>query len=226
MYHYLAAGRAHLPGVLTDNALYGLALLDLADATGDRRYAEKAARVGKLLIDRFSVQGGMRFRPFLTDAGAARMDDEALTSMTGNLANYRAARFLARLNHQTRDPNVKEAVDSLLRNLTGTYRLFPPHAASYGLAALAALSEPLEITVVATGDRAKRYLAAAAGVYEPARVVRVLSPHQDAELLKILNYDSGEAAYFCIGKRCSKPVREPAKVRKELERFLRESAGT
>jgi uncharacterized protein len=223
--HYFADGAAFLPGVLADNALFGLALLDLADATGDRRYVEKAAAVGRTLMDRFSDREAKRFRPFLAGPGVAHRDDEALTSMTGNLANYRAVRFLARLSQQNRDTKMKEAADAALLSLAGTYRLFPPHAASYGLAALTVLSEPLEITVVAESDRSREYLAAAGSVYEPSRVVRVLSPVRDAEELKKLNYDRGEAVYFCIGKRCSKPVQDPAKVREELVRFLKGSAG-
>ena len=220
--HYFAGGRAFLPGVLMDNALYGLALLDLADATGDLRYVEKAAKTGRSLIEKFYVPEARRFRPFLNDVGVSPADDEALTSMTGNLANYRAVRLLGRLYHRGRDPKIKELVDAALLSLAGTYRLFPPQAPSYGVAALTVLGEPLEITVVAKADRSKKYLAAAGRVYEPNRVVRVLRPEQDAEELKRLNYDKGEAIYFCIGKRCSKPVRDPAKVRAELKRFLGE----
>ena len=222
--HYAAGGTAALPGLLMDNALFGLALLDLADSTGDRKYAEKAAKVGRLLTDRFFVPEARRFRPFLADMGVTPGEEGALTSMTSNQANYRALRFLARLSRQGRDPKVKEAVDAALLGLTGTYRLFAPHAPSYGIAAMMAIMEPLEITVVAEAERAGKYLSAAGGVYVPVKVVRALSPTADAEALKELQFDQKEAAYFCIGKRCSKPVRDPAKVREELKRFLKEPA--
>jgi uncharacterized protein YyaL (SSP411 family) len=90
---------------------------------------------------------------------------------------------------------------------------------------LVRIIDPVEITVVAGGTNAQRYLAGLTGVYAPNKVIRVLSPTQDTETIKKLRYDLREAVYFCSGKRCSKPVRDPAKVRGELRRFLKEPAG-
>jgi len=44
--HWQGSGRAGLPGQLNDNALYGSALLDLYEATGERRWLDRAGLIG------------------------------------------------------------------------------------------------------------------------------------------------------------------------------------
>jgi uncharacterized protein YyaL (SSP411 family) len=223
--HYFQEGTAALRGMLNDNALFGSALLDLAAITGERKYLDRAGRLGRTLIDRFYEKETRRFRSSLVETGVGPADEGALTSAGANLANYRAVRFLARLYHTGREDTVREVVDAVLQGLTGTSRTFTPYAPAYGNAALARIIDPVEITVVAGGARAQRYLAGLTEIYAPNKVVRMLSPTQDAETIRKLQYELGEAVYFCSGKRCSKPVRDPAKVRGELKRFLKEPTG-
>jgi uncharacterized protein YyaL (SSP411 family) len=75
-------------------------------------------------------------------------------------------------------------------------------------------------TVIAKRKTAISYLAAMRGVYVPRKSVRVLSPSADGALIKKLGYPKREAVYLCEGKRCSKPITGPRKLKTELRRFL------
>ena len=225
VFHALREGRMVLAGQLDDNVLFGLAMLDLYNATGKRHYLDRAARVGQLVAGRFYDDGRKRFRMTLGSAGISPVTAGALAEMNDNRANYRAIRFLARLSHRTGDRKARELAGTALATLSGRYRDFIPHAPSYGLAARWVLNEPVEIHVLADGGRVQEYLSAAATVFLPEKVVKVLSLVDDREEIKSYGYKARESVYVCAGKRCSRPVRDPAALAGVLRQFI-EGAGS
>ncbi len=60
IYHSLRSGTLSLPGQLDDNALFGMAMLDLYQATGERRHLDLAAGTGRLIMARFHDQRNRR----------------------------------------------------------------------------------------------------------------------------------------------------------------------
>lgn len=221
VYHSLRRGKASLPGQLDDNALFGMAMLDLYSATGEYRYRVHAVQTGRLITERFYDSREKRFHPSLGSAGVAPVTRGALAEVNNDRANYRASRFLARLSHFTGETKAQETALAALASLSKSYQDFTPHAPSYGLALRWALGEPVELHVLADGKRVREYLAAAAGVYAPEKVVKVLSPAKDRGEIQRLGYPAREAVYICAGKRCSTPVRDPAKLTEELQQFIR-----
>ena len=219
VFHALRDGRPVLVGQMEDNVLFGIAMLDLYTATGTRRYLDRAARVGQLVAARFYDNGRKRFRMTLGSAGITPVTAGALAEVSDNRANYRAVRFLARLSYRTGDRKAREMAESALNTLSKNYREFIPHAPSYGLAARWILNEPVEIHVLADGGRVREYLRAAATVYLPEKVVKVLSLVDDREEIKSYGYKVRESVYVCAGKRCSKPVRDPAALAGALKQF-------
>jgi uncharacterized protein YyaL (SSP411 family) len=83
----------------------------------------------------------------------------------------------------------------------------------------------VEIHVLADGGRVQEYLSAAATVFLPEKVVKVLSLVDDREEIKSYGYKARESVYVCAGKRCSRPVRDPAALAGVLRQFI-EGAGS
>jgi len=142
------------------------------------------------------------------------------------MANCRAIRFLSRLASSAQDKDRRKIVEAALTTVSANSRQFSTRVATYGLALRQVVEEPMEITIVAEGARAREYLAAAGTVFLPEKVVRVHSPTEDREEIRSYGYKPQEAVYLCRGKRCAKPVKEPRLLAAELRRFLGMMAGT
>jgi len=220
VYHFFANGVGHLEGLLSDNALVGSALLDLYSVTGQKRYQNAAKEINALIKSRFYDADAKRFRLSLAAPIATPVAPGILSKVNGNLANYRAIRFMGRMSSVAESTDQQKIRDEALAALSGTYQDFTPNAAAYGNALLWAVGDPIEITVVAKRKAARSYLSAIRDVYVPKKSVRVLSIAVDGALIKKLGYPKQEAVYLCVGKRCSKPITAPGKLREELRRFL------
>ena len=144
--------------------------------------------------------------------------------VNADLTNYRALRFLSRIAYGEESLNLKEIRDASAASLSGGYQRFSPYAAAYGNALLWILYDPVRITIVADGAALRDYITEINAVYIPETVVSVLSLSKDAELIRELKYDLHEAAvYLCAGKRCSKPIRGPERMKTELRAFAGKS---
>ena len=220
VYHFYRNGARQLDGLLSDNALAGSALLDLYNATGEKRYLNAAKEINALIKTRFYDAVAKRFRPSLAAPIVTPIVPGILSNVNNNLANYRAVRFMGRMAYVEESQDQKKIRDEALAAFSGTYQDFTPNAAAYGNALLWAVGDPVEITIIAKGKAVRSYLAAIRGVYAPKKVVRVLLIAEDGAQIKKLGYPKQEAVYLCAGKRCSKPITNPAKLREELKRFL------
>ena len=219
VYHSYREKTRRLGGLLQDNVLFGSALLDLYNATGKKLYLNTAQEIGQLIATRFYDAGTKRFRTSLDASLARPVTAGRLADINEDLANYRALLFLARLACGDGPSNFKEIRDASAASLSGGYQRFSPYAAAYGKALLWILYEPVHVTIVADGAALRNYIKEINTVYIPEMVVSVLSLSTDAELIRVLKYDLHEAVYLCAGKRCSKPIREPERVKTELRAF-------
>ncbi len=225
LFHSLRDGKASLPGQLNDLALFGSAQLDLYGATGERRYLDRAGRISQTLTSKFYDAQTRQFRSSLIPIGVTPITPGILADMNDAMANYRAARLLARFTYHSRDRKGKELVDAVLTTFSANYRNFTPQMPSYGIALQWATNEPMEVLVLADGGRMREYLAAINKVYVPEKVVRVLSLSEDKEEIKSYGYKARESVYLCAGKRCSKPIKDPGKLKEELKNFLEQAGG-
>ncbi len=221
VFHYYRDSASRLPGLLSDNALFGSALLNLYNATGKRRYLALARRIGGIIVERFFDTASNQFRSSIGTAITQPATAGILSDVNHNLANYRALCFLGRLLYAgPPDDRMSNARDAALMTFAGQYRRFSPLAAAYGRALLWKVETPVEITVLGDRARVREFLSIANSVFIPEKVVRVLSLSEDKEEVRRLNYPLKEAVYLCAGKRCSKPINGPGKLKEELKRFL------
>jgi uncharacterized protein YyaL (SSP411 family) len=221
VYHFYREKIKRLPGLLSDNVLFGSALLDLYNATGERRYLNTAQEIGQLIATRFYNAGTKRFRTSLDASLIRPVTAGMLADVTEDLANYRALRFLARLAYDDEPLNLKETRDASAASLSGGYHRFSPYAAAYGNALLWILYDPVRITIIADGVARRNYIMEINMVYIPERVVSVLSLSKDAELIRVLKYDFQEAVYLCAGSDARS--RSGDRAREDRARALLES---
>jgi uncharacterized protein YyaL (SSP411 family) len=218
--HYFSDGVPHLTGLLSDNALMGSALLDLYNATGEKRYLNAAKEIGKLTIGQFYDAANKRFRSTLETSLSKPVTAGPLSVLNENLANYRAIRFLGRLEFTGEVKRLKGVRDVVVATISGEYQRFAPQAGAYGNAAIWIAGEPFQIIILTDGKGARKYLSVINSVYVPEKVVRVLSLSEDAREIAKLKYTLKESVYLCAGKRCSAPIAKTEHLKEELIRFI------
>jgi uncharacterized protein YyaL (SSP411 family) len=220
VFHAFHNGAPSLKGLLSDNALFGSAMLDMYNTKGDRRYLRTAQDIGRLVISRFYDGATKRFR-FSLDAPINRpVTAGVFSDMNENLANYRAVRFLSRLAFTGEYERLKEVRDVVAMSTSREYERFVPQAGTYGTVLLWMVGEPVQITILADGERSWNYLSTINRLYVPEKVVRVLSLSADVAEIKKLKYPLQESVYLCVGRRCSTPITSAEGLKAGLKDFL------
>jgi uncharacterized protein YyaL (SSP411 family) len=205
VYHAFRNGAPSLKGMLSDNALFGSAMLDLYNTTGERRYLKTAQELEPLVRGRYE-RSTRRLRAIPDSPLSRPVTAGVLSDMNENLANYRAVRFLSRLACTGEYEKLKIVRDIVATSISRDHEKFAPQEGTYGTVLLWLAGDPIQINILAEGDGARNYLSTINRIFVPEKVVRVLSLSEDAKEIKRLNYPLKEAVYLCVGKRCSAPI--------------------
>jgi uncharacterized protein YyaL (SSP411 family) len=220
VFHAFRNGAPSLKGLLSDNALFGSALLDLYNTTGERRYLRTAQEIGRLVSGRYYVRSTKRFSSTFDTSLNKPVTAGVLSEMNENLANYRAVRFLSRLAFTGEYEKLKVVRDIVTASISREYEKFSPQAGTYGTVLLWIVGEPVQIIILADGERSRNYLSMINRLPVPEKAVRVLSLSEDAKEIKKLKYPLQEAVYLCVGKRCSAPITSAEGLKAGLKDFI------
>jgi len=220
VFHFSRDGSPQLKGLLLDNALAGLALLDLYNATGDMRYLKPAQEIGLLIINKFYDPDTRRFRSVRDSSISKPVTAGILSEMNDALANFQTLRFLGRLSYIGENKHLKEVRDAAGATLFREYGRFALQAAMYGNALLWIAAAPVQITVLSDGNSARKYLSVISGIYIPEKAVQVLSLSRDREEIAKRKYPLMESVYLCSGKRCSAPMSDPKRLGAAIQDFV------
>ncbi|MDH4231061.1 MAG: DUF255 domain-containing protein [Nitrospirota bacterium] len=220
MYHYYTDDSKQVSGLLSDNVLFGLALIDLYNATGEKKYMRQAESLAHFIIDNLYDHTSWQFKLSSETTPVSTSADSQVLDANTAIANYRAVILLSRLYFYEKNDKFKGSIDNTLSTFKRSYGRFAPSGALYGTALRWNLSEPVEITVIAEGGRIKRYLSKIHMTQVPEKVTRIYLLKQDRELISSLGYPLEEAVYLCAGKKCSPPIRFPEKIPGALKKFL------
>lgn len=167
-------GAARVPGLLRDQALVLLALLDAAEHTGRSRYLELACELAAGTVERlWSDEGG--FWDLRQDANA----HGALRRRRRTLAdNARMAEGLLRLGIMTREPRWSALARETLESFAGEFRRHGHAASSYARAASMLLHDPIHVVIVGTPERddTRSLQRAALSHYAGQRLVQIVDP--------------------------------------------------
>ncbi len=220
--HEWILGEARLPGFLDDYASLLVASLDLFEASGERRFLERAVVLAAALDARFlDTETGAYF--VSQQAHAAPLvrlvayDDGAMPAGTSL-----AALGLIRLAALTDDASSADRAVALLRALMGPLTraaVAMPHAL---LAVALHHARVREIAIVTSqGDPGDTLLAVVRSSRAPRALVITSTPESLADIVPWLRdrvAASGHAtAYVCERGRCELPTADAEELRRQLD---------
>jgi uncharacterized protein YyaL (SSP411 family) len=151
------AGRRDVPGLLEDYAATALACLDAYEATADLCYFKFAQAIGNAMIARFYDQtsGGFYDAEPAADGkslGVLATRRKPLQDSPTPAGNPMAAIALLRLHHYTGDDAYREQAELTLEAFAGVAEQLGIFAATYGIALLHWLEEPVQVVIIAADE--------------------------------------------------------------------------
>lgn len=220
VYRYYRDGEKHLPGLLADNVLFGSALIDLYDATGDGRYIETAGNIARLLAEKFFDHRQGLFRTSVAAAVVRPSEPGGLMEYNAAASNLSAAVFLLRISGYREEFGLKDLAVSAIARENYNCETVGLASSFCGEAYAWQLLPPLEALLVTAG-KPETFLEAVNSVFVPLKVVRVLSLKKDKAAITRLGYPMEECLYLCSGKRCYAAVTKPGEVAPQIKRYLK-----
>jgi uncharacterized protein len=153
------AEHREVSGLLDDYAATVLACLDAYEATADLSYFKFARAIADTMIARFFdvVSGGFFDAEPAADGkslGVLAARRKPLQDAPTPAGNPMAAIALLRLHHYTGDAAYRDKAEQTLEAFAGVAEQFGIFAATYGIAVLHFLENPIQVVVIA-GDQSK-----------------------------------------------------------------------
>ncbi|MGC2189450.1 MAG: thioredoxin domain-containing protein, partial [Candidatus Sulfotelmatobacter sp.] len=230
-------------GLLDDYAATTLACLDAYEATADLSYFKFARAIGDAMIARFfdAVSGGFFDAEPVTEGkclGVLSTRRKPVQDSPTPAGNPMAAIALLRLHHYTGDAAYRDKAEQTLETFAGVAEQFGIFAATYGIAVLHLLENPVQVVVIADHEReeaAKSLAAVAVADFAFNKSVLRLTTNQAvagnlppalaATIPNLPQLSSSEAfAVLCSGFACQPPVTDPAELQRALDSALRKQS--
>jgi uncharacterized protein YyaL (SSP411 family) len=221
MYHF-RDGQPHLPDQLADQAQTVRTLLDAYEATGNSRYLRSAEELMNITVRKLcdSEHGG--FFDTIVDPNAPGFLSKPAKPLDENSV---AAHVLTRLYHLTGKDSYRKLGEDTLKRFVTIYPQFGFMAADYALAVDVFLNEPTTIRIAGSPykPQTKALLTEVHRIYEPRKIIRILDPQTDQNMITALGYSITESptAYICVGTVCTAPIVEPQQIAPELARMAK-----
>jgi uncharacterized protein len=226
-------------GLLDDYAAAALACLDAYEATADLSYFKFARAIGDAMIARFfdAVSGGFFDAEPAADGkslGVLATRRKPLQDSPTPAGNPTAAIALLRLHHYTGDSAYRDKAEQTLETFAGVAEQFGIFAATYGIAVLHLLENPVQVIVIADHELeepAKSLAAVAVADFAFNKSVLRLTTNQAvagnlppalaATIPNLPGLSAGKAfAVLCSGFACQPPVMDPAELQLTLRSAL------
>ena len=155
------AEHREVAGLLDDYAATALACLDAYEATADLSYFKFAQAIGDAMIARFfdAVSGGFFDAEPAAEGkslGVLATRRKPLQDSPTPAGNPMAAIALLRLHHYTGDNGYRDKAEQTLETFAGVAEQFGIFAATYGIAVLHLLENPVQVVVIADHEPRKR----------------------------------------------------------------------
>ncbi|MFZ0866717.1 MAG: thioredoxin domain-containing protein [Candidatus Sulfotelmatobacter sp.] len=230
-------------GLLDDYAATTLACLDAYEATADLSYFKFARAIGDAMIARFfdAVSGGFFDAEPVAEGkslGVLSTRRKPVQDSPTPAGNPMAAIALLRLHHYTGDAAYRDKAEQTLETFAGVAEQFGIFAATYGIAVLHLLENPVQVVVIADHEReeaAKSLAAVAVADFAFNKSVLRLTTNQAvagnlppalaATIPNLPQLSSSEAfAVLCSGFACQPPVTDPAELQRALDSALRKQS--
>ena len=238
------AARREVPGLLEDYAAATLASLDAYEATADLSYFKFAQAIGDAMITRFfdATSGGFfdsEPAPDGKSLGVLATRRKPLQDSPTPAGNPMAAIALMRLHHYTGDSGYRDKAEQTLEAFASVAEQFGIFAATYGIAVLHWLQNPVQVLVIegdtpdyAASKRTTANLAASATsafalnksviqIKASQAVPENLPPSLAATIPNLPQLKTGASfAVVCSGFTCQPPITDTAELRSVLQSAL------
>jgi uncharacterized protein YyaL (SSP411 family) len=231
-----AASHREVSGLLDDYAASAIACLDAYEATADLSYFKFAQGIADAMIARFfdGVSGGFFDAEPAGEGkslGVLSTRRKPLQDSPTPAGNPMAAIALLRLHHYTGNDSYRDKAEQTLETFAGVAEQFGIFAATYGIAVLHLLENPVQVVVIdGSGlDEAGSALAAVATaafsfnksvlrLTANQAVAGNLPPTLAATVPNLPQMNSGASfAVLCSGLACQPPIMDPTELRQALE---------
>jgi uncharacterized protein YyaL (SSP411 family) len=202
MYHYWD-GAPHVPGLLMDITMTGLAMLDAYALLRQPRYLERAIQLGTAIVQRHRSPTGGFFDISETGPASLQVPITVLTQ------NAHVASFFVRLADLSGHTDYRKLAYWALRSFPNAHRQYEAFAAGFGHALAQLLTLPLYIAITGSPG-APDVLALARGALRHLRYGNVV--------LLFHASDNGQRASATIqmGEKQLGPISDPAALTPEL----------
>ncbi len=217
IYHYMTDGsEAMISGLLQDNVLVAIGLLDLYELTGQGEFLIISEDIAKLLKKNFATDSLLKasLRPSVVNPVT-----EGLMKKYSLLKNnyYALILFNRLINY---DSSFKDIANTLRRRLSNSYKKLYFTSALFAIALEYSMQTPFEIDIVTTLNNREGFMTAINSVFMPFKFIRVYSLDRDRAKIKQMGYPEKEFLYICRGKRCFKPFKLSSDTKKRLVKIL------
>ncbi len=203
---------------LEDYAYCILAWIEGYSHTAKLEFLKVAESAGEILLAKFLEEGG--FKDVETVDEIIPTPNYPALDTPNFSGNAVAAIALATLSEVTGDAKYKEAAYRAVSALYGKMERVGPAASGLWIALdLLTLGVPRTVIV----GESPELITAALRAYRPWHVVVPITgnwPYKDPAVRAMLNGPK-PAAYICAGGACSLPVREPERLEKTIEEFMK-----
>src|SRR5579859_3196130 len=234
------ASHREVVGMLDDYAFTALACLDAYEATADLSYFKFAQAITDAMIARFfdATSGGFfdsEPAPKGKSLGVLATRRKPLQDSPTPAGNPMAAIALARLYHYTGDAGYHDKAEQTLETFAGIAEQFGIFAATYGIAVVHLLENPVQVVVIVEDGNAAQdlYAAAVAPFAFPKTTLRLaanqavaenLPPGLAATIPNLPQLRGGRSfAVLCSGSACQPPVTEALELTRTLGVALRKT---
>jgi len=217
MAHYYD-GSPHLPGLLSDQAWMGRALLAAQSYLGHGDYLARAEQLLGIMNARLLDPDVGGFYDIPYDPAALGRLQERLKLVEENSL---AAELALELSRLTASDEQQETAMATLEALAPFYKAYRHHAAPYGLAVFRLVRPPLHLVVVGNpaAELSHKLRMVALSIYDANRIVESIDPNLAPGRLQQLGLGAAPAPalYARRGAYTSPPVQDPAEVRAAIE---------
>jgi uncharacterized protein YyaL (SSP411 family) len=212
--HRYREGEASIGGFLNDYAFTAWGLIELYQATHEKRFLDAAISVNGVMMAKFTdPEGGF----FFTSSDAEELLARRKELYDGAIPSGNSVAFmnLMRLSRLTGDTSFEEEAAKLLRFFSSTV-LGAPHGYSMLLSGLDFAFGP-STEVVVSGD-ASEVIAQIDQRYLPSTVVHRYSEELEASVGYLAGMKPGDETmvYVCTGFVCNLPTGDMEKVWEQL----------
>jgi uncharacterized protein YyaL (SSP411 family) len=238
------AEHREVAGLLEDYAATTLACLDAYEATADLSYFKFARAIADAMIAKFfdPVSSGFFDAAPAADGkslGVLATRRKPLQDSPTPAGNPMAAIALLRLHHYTGEDGHRDKAEQTLETFAGVVGQFGIFAATYGIALVHWLENPIQVVVISESEADDAGTALASAAHETfafnktalrltanQAVAANLPPALAATIPNLRGLKSSRAfAVVCSGFTCQPPIRDAAELRRALETASRKQGS-